>query len=155
MLIIIEGFPGGLDGKESTCNAGNLSSIPGLERLPGEGNGNPLQCSCLEKPMNRGAWRATVHGVSKSRTRLSDSARTHRRYWAPLYPRGGIRRGSAQAPPAPRTTTSPARPTLCPPPMPGLFPGKGTPSNSGAILPFDPSWRPVSPALPNLPLGQH
>ena len=68
MLIIIEGFPGGLDGKESICNAGNLSSIPGLERLPGEGNGNPLQCSCLEKPMNRGAWRATVHGVSKSRT---------------------------------------------------------------------------------------
>ena len=68
VVVLIEGFPGGLDGKESTCNAGNLSSIPGLERLPGEGNGNPLQCSCLEKPMNRGAWRATVHGVSKSRT---------------------------------------------------------------------------------------
>ena len=68
VIILIEGFSGGLDGKESACSAGDLSLIPGLERLPGEGNGNPLQCSCLEKPMNRGAWRATVHGVSKSWT---------------------------------------------------------------------------------------
>ena len=50
----------------------DLGSIPGLGGCPGEGNGNPLWCSCLENPMDRGAWRATVHGVAKSRTRLSD-----------------------------------------------------------------------------------
>ena len=48
--------------------------IPGLGRSPGEGNGNPLQYSCLEKPMDRGAWQATVHGVAKSRTQLSNFA---------------------------------------------------------------------------------
>ena len=54
--------PGGSDGKESVCNAGDPSSIPGLGRSPGEGNGNPFQYSCLENPMDRGAWRvATVH----------------------------------------------------------------------------------------------
>ena len=51
-------FPGGSDGKDSTCNAGDLSSIPGLGRSPGGGHGNPLQCSCLENPMDRGAWQA-------------------------------------------------------------------------------------------------
>ena len=51
--------------KESSCNVGDPGSIPGLGRLPGEGNGNPLQYSCLENPMDRGAWRATVHGVAK------------------------------------------------------------------------------------------
>ena len=56
----------------SACNAGNPGSIPGLERSPGEGNDNPLQCSCLENPMDTGAWRVTVHGVAKSRTQLSD-----------------------------------------------------------------------------------
>ena len=61
-------FPAGLDGKESACNAGDLGSIPGLGRSPGEGNGNPLQHSCLENPMDRGAWWTTVHGVTKSRT---------------------------------------------------------------------------------------
>ena len=61
------GFPG-KDGKESVCNAGDLGSIPGPGRSPGEGNGNQLQYSCLENPRDRGAWRATVHGVSKSRT---------------------------------------------------------------------------------------
>ena len=66
------GCPGGSDGKESACNAGDLGSIPGLGRSPGEGNGNPLQYSCLENPMDRGAWWATVHGVTKSQTRLSD-----------------------------------------------------------------------------------
>ena len=65
-------FPGDLDGKESACNVGELGLIPGLGRPPGEGTGNPLQYSCLEKFMDRGAWRATVHGVAKSRTRLSD-----------------------------------------------------------------------------------
>ena len=60
------GFPGGSDSKESTCNAGDKGSIPGLGRSPEEGNSNPLQYSCLENPMDRGAWGATVHGVAKS-----------------------------------------------------------------------------------------
>ena len=61
-----------LSGKESTCNAGDLGSIPGLGRSPGEGNGNPLQYSCLENPKDGGAWWATVQGVAKSQTWLSD-----------------------------------------------------------------------------------
>ena len=61
------GFPGGSEDKTSACNAGDPGSIPGLGRYPGEGNGNPLQYSCLENPMDRGAWRATVHRVTKSR----------------------------------------------------------------------------------------
>ena len=56
------GFPGGSDGKESTCNAGDTGLIPGSGRSPGEGNGYPLQYSCLGNPTDRGAWRATVHG---------------------------------------------------------------------------------------------
>ena len=59
--VIIRGFPGGSEGKESACNAGDLGSILGSGRCPGEGNSNPLQDSCLEKSMNRGAWWATVH----------------------------------------------------------------------------------------------
>ena len=59
--------------KESACNVGDQGSIPGSGRSPGEGNGTPLQYSCLEKSMGRGAWQATVHGVTKSRTQLSDS----------------------------------------------------------------------------------
>ena len=65
-------FPGGSDGKASAYNAGDPGSIPGLGRSPGEGNGDPPQYSCLENPMDGGAWWATVHGVAKSRTRLSD-----------------------------------------------------------------------------------
>ena len=57
---------------ESACNAGALGSIPGVRRSPGGRHDDPRQCSCLENPMGRGAWRATVHGVTKSRTRLSD-----------------------------------------------------------------------------------
>ena len=71
------GFPGGSDGKESAHNAGDPGSIPGSGRSPGEGNGNPLQYSCLENSMDRGAWQATVHGVTKSWTRLSDSRQDH------------------------------------------------------------------------------
>ena len=63
------GFPGGSDGKESACNAGDLGLIPGLGRSPGEGKGYPLQYSCLETPTDRGAWWAAVHGVAKSQTR--------------------------------------------------------------------------------------
>ena len=66
------GFPGGSDGKESACNVGDLGSIPGSERSPGGGNGNPLQYSCLENSMGTGAWWATVLGVTKSWTGLSD-----------------------------------------------------------------------------------
>ena len=58
-------FPGGSDGKESACNSGELDSIPGLGRSPGEGNDNPLKFSCLENSMDRRAWWATVHGVAK------------------------------------------------------------------------------------------
>ena len=65
-------FPGGSDGKASAYNAGDPGSILGLGRSPGEGNGNPLQYSCLENPMDREAWLATVHGVAKSWTRLSN-----------------------------------------------------------------------------------
>ena len=54
------------EGKESACDAGDLGSVPRLERSPGRGNGYPLQCSCLENPMDRGAWQATVQGVVKS-----------------------------------------------------------------------------------------
>ena len=66
--IIYLGFPGVSDGKESACNAGNLGSILGLGRFPGEGNSYPLQYSCLENSMKRGAWQATVHGIVKSDT---------------------------------------------------------------------------------------
>jgi len=61
-------FPGGSDSKESACSAGDLGLIPGLGRSPGVGNGNPLQYSCLENSMDRGAWQATVHGVAWSQT---------------------------------------------------------------------------------------
>ena len=61
-----QGFPGGSDGKESTCNGGDPGSILESRRLPGEGNGYPLQYSCLENSMERGAWRAIIHGVAKS-----------------------------------------------------------------------------------------
>ena len=56
---------GGSDNTESTCNAGDAGSIPGSGRSPGEGNDNPLQYSCLGNPMDRGAWQATVHGITK------------------------------------------------------------------------------------------
>ena len=66
------GFPGGSDGKESACNAGDPGSVPGSGKSPGEGNGYPLQYPCLENSMDREAWRTAVHGVSKSQTRLSN-----------------------------------------------------------------------------------
>ena len=66
------GFPGDSDGKESACNVGDPSCIPGLGSSPEEGNGYPLQYSCLENSMDGVAWQATVHGVAKSQTRLSN-----------------------------------------------------------------------------------
>ena len=65
-------FSSGSGGTESACNVGDLGSIPGLGRSPGEGNGNPVQYSCLENPMDGGVWWATVLGVAKSLTGLSD-----------------------------------------------------------------------------------
>ena len=69
------GFPGGPDGKEFACNVratGDPDSVPGLGRSPGEGNGNSLQHPCLKNSMDRGTWQATVYGVAKSQTQLSD-----------------------------------------------------------------------------------
>ena len=63
---------GGSESKESACNAGDPGSISGMGRFPGEGNGKPLQYSCVENPMDREAWQARVHGVKKSWTRLSN-----------------------------------------------------------------------------------
>ena len=66
LLYRSHGFPHGSDGKASAYNAGDPGSIPGSGRFPGEGNGNPLQYSCLENPMDRGAWEAAVHWVAES-----------------------------------------------------------------------------------------
>ena len=63
--LVVVGFPGGSVGKESDCNAGDPGSIPGLERSPGEGKGNPLQYSSLENSMDRGTWKAPVHGITE------------------------------------------------------------------------------------------
>ena len=71
-ILSVWGFPGGSDGKEPACNSGDPGSIPGSGRSPGEGNGNPLQYSCLENSMDRRAWQATVHGFAKSQTGLSN-----------------------------------------------------------------------------------
>ena len=65
-------FPGGSDCEESACNAGDEDLLPGWGRSPGGGNGNPLQYSCLENSIDRGAWWATVHGVTKTWTQLND-----------------------------------------------------------------------------------
>ena len=73
MLVLINlSFPCGSYGKESACNVGGPGLIPGSGRSPEEGNGNPLQYSCLETPMDGGAWSSTVHGVTNSWTTLSD-----------------------------------------------------------------------------------
>ena len=89
LLPAVLGFPGGSVGKASACNAGDLGSIPESERSPGEGNGNPLQYSCLENPMDSGAWQATVHGVAKSRTQLSDFTSLTAAIIAREVPNGG------------------------------------------------------------------
>ena len=76
-LLPFMGCLGGSDSKESACSARDPCSVPGSGISPGEGNGTPLQYSCLENPMDRGAWWATVHGVAKGRTRLSDQAHSY------------------------------------------------------------------------------
>ena len=71
--LLMVGLPQWLSRKESICDAGDAEDVvPRMEGYPGAGHGNPLQCSCQENPIDRGAWRATVHVVEKSRTRLSD-----------------------------------------------------------------------------------
>ena len=77
-----EGFPGGSDGKESPYNAEDLGLTPESGRSPGEGNGNPLPYSCLKNSMDREAWWATVYGVAKSRTRLSDFQSLKEPFWS-------------------------------------------------------------------------
>ena len=72
IFLCLPTLPGNAGDTESTCNAGDLGLIPGLGRSPGEEHGNPLRYSGLENPMDRGAWQATAHGVTKHRTRLSD-----------------------------------------------------------------------------------
>ena len=74
-------FPGSSHSKESACNVGDSGSILGLGRSPGVGNGNPFQCSCLEKSMDTAAWWAEVHGVAKSRTWLSNETSTIGSWW--------------------------------------------------------------------------
>ena len=78
------GFPGGVSGKESTCQARDLGFIPGLRRSPGGGHGNILQYSCLENPMDRGAWLATVCRVARSQTRLKQVS-MHSQALTPSY----------------------------------------------------------------------
>ena len=103
------GFPGGSDGKEFACNMGDLSSIPGLGRSPGGGKGYPFHYSCLENPMDRGAWQATVYGVVKSQTQLSNQAQHMDKYKVVCIGGGMIYRASLVAqlvknPPAMRET---------------------------------------------------
>ena len=76
-----DGFPHHSVGKSSACNAGDPGLIPGSERSPGERNGNPLQYSCQENPMEREAWQAIVHGVTKSRTRQHTTAAADVSVW--------------------------------------------------------------------------
>ena len=72
LLYVKWSFPSGSNGKESACIMGDLGLIPGSGRSSGEGNGNPLQCSCLENPLDRGAWWPTIYGVAESRTGLNN-----------------------------------------------------------------------------------
>ena len=76
MCVYIEGLSWGLQGKESTAKAEDMGSIPGSGSSPEEGSGNPLQYSCLGNLLDRGVWQATVHGVAKSQTQLSDYTTT-------------------------------------------------------------------------------
>ena len=75
-LPYVQGFPGGSDSEESACNTGDLGSIPGSRKSPGGGNGNPLRCSCLENPTDRGAWWASVRGVTVRHNRATDAFKT-------------------------------------------------------------------------------
>ena len=86
--MVYQGFPCGSAGKESACNVGDLGSVSGSGRFPRGGNGNLLQCSCLDNPKDRGVWWATVHGVAKSLAQLSDKHYwwVTGRFWVALLP---------------------------------------------------------------------
>ena len=85
------GFPHSSVGKESACNAGDPGSIPGSGRSPGEGNGNPLQYSCLENPIDRGAWQATVHETARVGHDLVTKPHHHHIQWEKLMKQTHIR----------------------------------------------------------------
>ena len=80
---LVLGFPGGSDGKGSACNTGDPGSIPGLRKSPGEGNGNPLQYSCLKNSIDRGAWQATVDGGLKQSDTTERLTHTHADFHIP------------------------------------------------------------------------
>ena len=101
------GLPDGSAGKESACNAGNTGLIPGLGRSPREGNGNPLQYSCLENPTNRGAWQATVRGLQRQDLPAKHSART-------VTGRGSRAARISPAPNKPSCRLEKARPSVSP-----------------------------------------
>ena len=86
LIYIYMGFPHGSVGKSSACNAGGPGSIPGLRRSPGEGNGNPLKYSCLENPMDRGAWQATVLGITRVQHDLATKPPTTTTIYIYIYP---------------------------------------------------------------------
>ena len=87
MFTVYMGFPGDASGKEPACQCRRHKRHgfdPWVEKIPGRGHNNPLHYSCLENPMDRGAWWATVHGVEKSRTRLSDGAAQQKQHKCPM-----------------------------------------------------------------------
>ena len=110
------GFPCSSVSKESACNAGDLGSIPGSGRSPGEGNGNPVQYSCLKNPMDRGAWRATAHGV----TRVGYDLATKPPRWQVWGGHSGLGISHSSGEPSSlplkvNVLTTPLCPTLCDP----------------------------------------
>ena len=125
-------FPGGSDGKASAYNAEDLGSILGSGRSPGEGNGNPVQYSCLENPMDE-AWLATVHGVAMNRTQLSDFTIHY-----------VLRRGFPDS--------SVGKESACNTGNPGSIPGLGRSAGQGIGYPFQYSWASlVAHLVKNLP----
>ena len=86
--LLEQGFPGGSDGKPSACSVRDPGSIPGSGRSSGEGNGNPLQDLCLKNPVDREAWYAAVHGITKNQTRLSDFTFTQSKGYQTFFFKG-------------------------------------------------------------------
>ena len=145
--------PGGSEVKASASNVGDQGSIPGLGRSPGEGNGNPLQYSCLEHPMDGGAWQATVHGITKSRTRLSDFTFTKGgQIWSEIHfcklllfshsvmsesllhhALQHTRLPSPSPSPGERSPIQPSHPLSCPSPPASIFPSISVFSNESAL----------------------
>ena len=135
------GFPSCSDGEESACNAGHLGSIPGLESSPGEGNGYPLQYSCLENPMDRETWWATVHEVAKSWIWLSVYyCHFSRNCFIYIYGFSG---------------SSVAKESACNAGDPSSIPGSGRSTGEGIGSPLQYSWASlVAQLVKNLPAMQ-